>query len=80
MMSSGAWSRPIHPVRPTLSVSYSGRPDAYGGVNGVVSTQTMGKRHVKNTSDGLGRGIKTSHKAFDGTFVYEDVAYDALGQ
>jgi RHS repeat-associated protein len=63
-----------------MNAVYAGRPDTYGGLNGLQSTVTQAGSQIVFRDDALGRVVQEQHKAFDGTLVSNDVVYDVLGR
>jgi RHS repeat-associated protein len=76
----GRLTRFIPPGAPSVSVAYDGRPDSFGGLNGMVQRETIGGKEFRKISDGRGRPIKMSAKVFDGSVAYEDITYDVFGR
>ena len=70
---------------PVVDIGYAGRPDAAGGVKGIVATSvTTYSATSKSTSatsaDSLGRTVKAVVDGFDGTDTTVTTTYDALGR
>lgn len=63
-----------------ISVTYAGRPDAFGGMNGLQATGTVGLQQLLETFDARGASLRTSFAGFDGQFVNTFATYDALGR
>jgi RHS repeat-associated protein len=63
-----------------VSVTYAGRPDAFGGMNGLQATATSGLQQVMKTYDVRGATLRTSFVGFDGQWINTFARYDALGR
>lgn len=63
-----------------VALSYSGRPDLGGGINGTVTKVENGSQTSKIVVDALDRAISKTHKGFDGALVETIQKYDILGR
>jgi RHS repeat-associated protein len=63
-----------------MTVGYAGRPDSFGGMNGLVTTATRGGVVTKYATDALGRIIDTASTAFDGSQTRVAKRFDVLGR
>ncbi|MET0231903.1 MAG: RHS repeat-associated core domain-containing protein [Rhodanobacteraceae bacterium] len=63
-----------------IGITYAGRPDAFGGMNGLQATATSGSQQVFRTFDGRGAPLRTSFAGFDGQLINAFTRYDALGR
>jgi hypothetical protein len=63
-----------------VGVTYAGRPDAFGGMNGVQATATSGLQQVLKTYNARGATLRTSFVGFDGQWINTFATYDALGR
>ncbi len=63
-----------------VSVTYAGRPDAFGGMNGLQATATSGLQQLLKTFDARGDGLRTSFVGFDGQWINTFATYDARGR
>ena len=63
-----------------VTLSYGGRPDLGGGINGTVTKIDKGLQASKVVSDALDRTIRDSHIGFDGSMVETIQTYDMLGR
>ncbi|NAS25939.1 hypothetical protein GT755_30215 [Herbidospora sp. NEAU-GS84] len=59
---------------------YTGRPDTYGGVNGLTMTATIGGRTATVTTDARGQALSGSVPGFDGTPITTTATYDRIGR
>lgn len=72
-------------IEPTLTISYGPRPDGGCGAtagcyNGVVATVSRGGNTRTTAVDAMGRMLKTTLLAFDGSTTARVVEFDALGR
>jgi RHS repeat-associated protein len=75
--------RPVHSESEgtlPVDVTYAGRPDAFGGLNGLEATATSGLQQVLRTYDARGAGLRSSFVGFDGQWINTFARYDALGR
>lgn len=75
--------RPVHAETDgtlPVDVTYAGRPDTYGGMNGLQATATQGGQEVLKTFDARGHALRRSFIGFDGQWINAFTAYDALGR
>jgi RHS repeat-associated protein len=75
--------RPVHSESEgalPVDVTYSGRPDAFGGLNGLEATATSGLQQVLKTTDARGATLRSSFVGFDGQWLNTFATYDALGR
>jgi RHS repeat-associated protein len=63
-----------------VSVAYAGRPDAFGGFNGLQATASSGAQQRLETFDGRGAPLRSSFVGFDGQWIHTFATYDALGR
>jgi RHS repeat-associated protein len=63
-----------------VTMSYSGRPDLGGGINGTVTKVVNGLQTSKVVADALGRTIQELRTGFDGSMVETNQKYDILGR
>jgi RHS repeat-associated protein len=63
-----------------VTMSYSGRPDLGGGINGTVTKVNNGLQTSKVAADALGRTIQELHTVFDGSMAETTQKYDILGR
>ncbi|MFI8829254.1 FG-GAP-like repeat-containing protein [Streptomyces sp. NPDC053431] len=63
-----------------VSLTYAGRPDAAGGMNGTITTATVGNRTGKTVADAMGRTITSTGTGFNGALTSTDASYDVLGR
>ncbi len=63
-----------------VSVAYSGRIDAFGGMNGTQITATSGLQQVLQTFNARGAVLRHSFAGFDGQWINTFSTYDELGR
>ena len=63
-----------------VSVTYSGRADSFGGMNGIQVTATSGLQQILRTSNARGATLRTSGGGFDGQWINTFFDYDELGR
>ena len=64
-----------------VNLSYSGRPDQGGGLNGMIVEATQGPDTVRSMTDALGRSLSGSITGFDGSAITtHENTYDVLGR
>jgi RHS repeat-associated protein len=83
MRTYDAHGRPVTSHRDgdlPLSVTYAGRPDAFGGMNGLQATATSGMQQLLKTFDGRGAPLRSSFVGFDGQWINAFATWDAIGR
>ncbi len=63
-----------------IAVTYSGRPDAFGGMNGLQTLATSGLQEVLEMSDARGAPLRIDTTGFDGQWLGTFATYDLLGR
>ena len=63
-----------------VTINYAGRVDSYGGFSGMQITASSNGQQAQVITDGGGRTLLTTHRAFDGTTTKEQRVYDRLGR
>src|SRR4029453_8052329 len=59
---------------------YTGRADAFGGINGLQIATTSGLQQVLRTLNARGAPLRNSFVGFDGQWVNTFKTYDELGR
>jgi RHS repeat-associated protein len=78
-----AHGRPVqlaNGVELPIGVTYAGRPDTFGGMNGLVAKTTQGLRQTLATFAADGAPLRTSVTGFDGQWINTFTTYDGLGR
>lgn len=69
------------PVGEVTTISYQGRTEASGGMNGMILTSLMGGQTTQTATDAGGRTLQSTHLGFDGTVTTDSyMQYDLLGR
>jgi RHS repeat-associated protein len=63
-----------------LGVTYGGRADTFGGMNGLAVTTTQGLQQTFATFAADGATLRTSMTGFDGQWINTFTTYDGLGR
>ncbi|MGH8172142.1 MAG: RHS repeat-associated core domain-containing protein, partial [Rhodanobacteraceae bacterium] len=63
-----------------VGVTYAGRADAFGGMNGTMVTTMQGLQQVLQMYSARGAPLRGSHVGFDGQWINTFVDYDDLGR
>jgi RHS repeat-associated protein len=63
-----------------LSISYAGRPDTFGGINGLEVMASNGSQQTLKTYNARGAALRTSFIGFDGQWLNTFARYDGLGR
>jgi hypothetical protein len=75
--------RPVHTETDgtlPVDVTYAGRADTFGGMNGLMATATRGGQQLLKTFDARGHALRASFIGFDGQWINAFTRYDGLGR